>query len=49
MENVPVPYFITNDDWYYYDEDKEIYILTDEAPEEAKRSYKEYYEGEDDE
>ena len=43
------PYFMTNEDWYYYDEDASCYKLKEGAPEEAVKSYEEfYYEGEGD-
>lgn len=38
------PYFKTNEDWYYYDEDEGTLKLTDKAPPEAVKSYEEYYE-----
>ena len=37
------PYFLTNDEWYYYDMDSGRYKLTDKAPQKAIDSYKEYY------
>lgn len=37
------PYFMNNKDWYYFDEKKFRYILTDKAPNEAIKSYGEYY------
>lgn len=37
------PYFMKNPEWYKYDEKNYKYILTDKAPEEAKKSYEEYY------
>ena len=40
---IGVPYFFTNKDWYYYDEKKEIFVLTKKAPQKAIESYKEYY------
>lgn len=40
---VPIPYFMKNKEWYYFDEDDFMYKLTDKAPEEAKKSYNEYY------
>ena len=47
--DVNVPYFITNESWYYYDEKTERFELTNKAPKEAIRSYIEYYnENEDD-
>lgn len=39
---VDMPYFMTNDEWYYFDFDKLRYVLTDKAPEKAKESYNEY-------
>lgn len=41
------PYFLTNEKWYYFDEEEWGYKLTDEAPDEAIASYKEFYEDED--
>lgn len=38
-----MPYFMTNDEWYYFDYQKRKYVLTDTAPEKAKDSYKEFY------
>lgn len=35
-------YFMKNILWYRYDVDKEMYVLTDRATEEAKKSYEEY-------
>ena len=40
---VTEPYFMQNTAWYYFDEDEFLYKLTDEAPEEAKMSYQEFY------
>lgn len=37
-----MPYFMENEKWYSYDFDKRMYVLTDEAPQEAKDSYTEY-------
>jgi hypothetical protein len=37
------PYFMQNDEWYYFDEKEFIYKLTDKAPKEAVESYKEFY------
>ncbi|MCQ2507245.1 MAG: hypothetical protein MJ097_00480 [Dorea sp.] len=37
------PFFMTNDDWYYFDGKEKRYKLTEEAPEEAVDSYKEFY------
>ena len=41
---VTMPYFMTNKEWYYYDEEEYWWKLTDKAPVEAVKSYKEYYE-----
>lgn len=49
MKDVRMPYFMENDDWFYYDEESEIFKLTDKAPEKAIESYKEFYESENDE
>ena len=38
-----VPYFMNNEEWYYYDWDEMKYKLTDKAPSEAIKSYKEFY------
>ena len=38
-----IPYFLTNEKWYFYDEEDFCYKLTKEAPEEAKESYNEFY------
>lgn len=40
------PYFLTNEDWYYFDEDEFRYKLTDKAPEKAVESYKQFYSDE---
>lgn len=39
------PYFMTNKEWYTYDEVEEKYVLTDKAPQEAIDSYNEFYKG----
>ena len=39
-----MPYFMENEDWYEFDFLQRKYVLTDKAPEEAKESYKTYYE-----
>lgn len=38
-----MPYFMENEEWFYFDYEKKKYVLTDKAPEKAKESYKEYY------
>lgn len=37
-----IPYFMTNQEWYYFDKEKLEYVLTDKAPQEAIQSYYEY-------
>lgn len=44
-----MPYFMTNEEWYYYDEVEEMFKLTDKAPPEAVKSYEEFYAEEDQE
>ena len=36
------PYFLENKEWYYFDEEKEKYELTDKATDKAKQSFEEY-------
>ena len=38
------PYFMTNEDWYYFDANEGIYKIQDSAPKKAKESYEEFYE-----
>lgn len=45
--DIGVPYFITNEEWYYYDDEEGIYKLTDKATEKAKESYEEFYKEDD--
>ncbi len=40
---VDMPYFMTNKEWYYYDEKAEKYKLTTKAPQKAINSYNEFY------
>lgn len=37
------PFFMSNKDWYYFDEDEFCYKLTNKATNEAKKSYEEFY------
>ena len=37
------PFFMTNKEWFYFDEDKMKYFLTEKATEKAKKSYEEFY------
>lgn len=43
LMRIEKPYFMNNPEWYYFEEDEFRYKLTDKAPEEAKKSYKEFY------
>lgn len=38
------PYFLENEEWYYFDEDEFCYKLTDKAPKKAVDSYNEFYD-----
>lgn len=40
---LPEPYFMTNEEWYYFDEESFMYKLTDKAPQRAQESYAEFY------
>jgi hypothetical protein len=40
---VEEPYFMSNKEWYYFDEEEFCYKLTDKAPKEAVESYEEFY------
>ena len=37
------PYFMTNEEWYYFETKDNMYKLTDVAPDKAIESYKEFY------
>ena len=37
------PFFMTNKEGFYLDEDKMQYFLTDKAKEKAKKRYEEFY------
>ena len=41
-----VPYFMTNEDWYYHDAEEWRYKLTPKAPIEAIKSYDKLYNNE---
>ena len=53
MVTMQKPYFMENEAWYReidifkdgFPEDGRGYVLTDEAPEEARKSYEEFYSG----
>lgn len=36
------PYFMENKKWYVFDYKKKKYVLTNDAPKEAKKSYDKY-------
>lgn len=38
------PYFMENEKWYYFDAEDFKFKLTEEAPQKAVESYKEFYE-----
>lgn len=38
-----MPYFMENEEWYYFDYEKKRYMLTDKAPKEAIESYEDFY------
>jgi len=38
------PYFMTNEEWYYYSTDDYKYHLTEKAPAEAVESYNKFYQ-----
>lgn len=40
---IDMPFFMEDDRWYFYDYEKKKYVLTKEAPEEARQSLKEFY------
>ncbi len=42
-KDVPIPYFLKNKNWYYYDEKLEMYNLTKNATPKARESYNEFY------
>lgn len=37
------PFFMSNPEWFYHDEDDFKYKLTNKAPKKAIKSYNEYY------
>ena len=37
------PYFMTDERWYKFDFKRRVFVLTEEAPEKAKKSYDEFY------
>lgn len=38
-----MPYFMENEEWYEFDFEKRIFVLTEKAPKEAKESYEKFY------
>ena len=38
-----MPYFMENEEWYFFDGTKKVFVLTDKAPEKAKKSYDAFY------
>jgi len=43
MNILDKPYFMNNEEWYYWDEKEWKYKLSDKAPKEAIESYEEFY------
>lgn len=41
---VDEPYFMTNPDWFTFDIKSKRYVLAEDAPKEARASYKQFYE-----
>ena len=37
--NTEVTYWTSNPEWYTYDKEKKMFVLTDKAPERARKSY----------
>lgn len=44
MKFLSEPYFMKNQEWFYFDEKEFCYKLTDKATEKAKESYAAFYE-----
>ena len=43
MKPANLPYFLTDPDWFEFDEENCAYVLTNKATPEARKSYEEYY------
>jgi hypothetical protein len=41
---IDMPYFMENEEWFYFDPKKQRFVLTENATEKARKSYREYYE-----
>lgn len=39
---IDMPYFMENDEWYYFDYEEKKYKITDKAPDKAKESYERF-------
>ncbi len=46
---IDMPYFMENDEWYFFDPKKKKYVLTEKATSKAKESYREFYKAMDSE
>lgn len=44
MLRAETPYFMTNKEWFYYDNNLSKYVLTNKAPKKAIDSYNKWYE-----
>ena len=42
VKNRDMVYWKKDKSWYYIDEERDRYVLTDKAPEEARRSFEKY-------
>lgn len=38
-----MPYFMENEEWYEFDFEKRIFVLTEKAQKKAKESYEKFY------
>lgn len=42
IKNKDMVYWMSNKSWYYIDKEHDRFVLTDEAPEEARRSFEKW-------
>ena len=43
MLKLEKPFFMSDPSWFEYDKDTYTYVLTPQAPEEAKKSFNDFY------
>lgn len=48
MTTINVPYWFLKKEYYYYDENKQKYVLKENAPQKVVDSYNEYYSTQND-